>query len=85
MEMNEDWASRRWLAEESIAKAVEGQSCKPPALDYAGGAEVHARRIVEPVMADNPIGRRAPRCWARISDRFWTPTPTFGTLGGADE
>ena len=58
-EMDEDWASRRWFTEESIAKAIEEQGCKPPAPDYAGGADEHARRIIELGMADNPIGRRA--------------------------
>ncbi len=58
-EMDEDWASRRWFAEASIAKAVEGTGCRPPAPSYTGDASERAQRIIELVMADNPIGRRA--------------------------
>lgn len=36
--------------------AKTDHSCPP---SYEGTAEEHARRIMEVVMADNPIGRRA--------------------------
>lgn len=58
-EMDEDGASRRWFTEESIAQA--SVSTRPIALmpTYEGTAEEHARRIIDIVIADNPIGRRA--------------------------
>lgn len=58
-EMDEDWASRRWFAEESIALATSPSRTPLPAPSYDGTAEEHARRIMEVVVADNPIGRRA--------------------------
>ena len=59
-EMDEGWAGRRWFTAESIAAAVEGRGCNPPAPGYAGSAQEHARRIMELVVADNPIdGRRS--------------------------
>ncbi len=58
-EMDEGWASRRWFTEESIARAVEGSGCRPPAPSYEGGAPEHARRIMGLVLADNPVERRA--------------------------
>lgn len=61
-EMDEDWASRRWFTEESIALAISPSRTPLPAPSYDGTAEEHARRIMEVVVADNPIGRRA--AWA---------------------
>lgn len=60
-EMDEDWASRRWFTEESIAQASALTSTRgaAPAPTYKGTAEEHARRIIDVVVADNPIGRRA--------------------------
>ena len=58
-EMDEDWASRRWFTEESIALAVSSAKSAAPAPSYDGTAGEHARRIMEVVVADNPIGRRA--------------------------
>lgn len=58
-EMDEDWASRRWFTEESIAQAASPMTAKAPAPAYDGTAEEHARRIIDVVVADNPIGRRA--------------------------
>ena len=58
-EMDEDWASRRWFTEESIALATSPSKAPLPAPSYDGTAEEHARRIMEVVVADNPIGRRA--------------------------
>ena len=58
-EMDEGWAARRWFTETSIAKAVEGVGCRPPAPSYTGGVSEHARRIIDLVLADNPIGRKA--------------------------
>lgn len=57
-EMDEGWAGRRWFTAESIAGAVEGRGCNPPAPGYAGSAKGHARLIMELVVADNPIDRR---------------------------
>lgn len=54
-EMNEVWASRRWFTEDSIAQAASDT----PERSYEGGPEQHAQRIIELVMADNPIGRKA--------------------------
>ena len=58
-EMDEEWAGRRWFTEESIGRAVEGAACRPPAPGYDGDASEHAKRIIELVLADNPIGRKA--------------------------
>lgn len=58
-EMDEDWASRRWFTEESIAQAMGPTRSKAPVPAYEGTAEEHARRIIDVVIADNPIARRA--------------------------
>lgn len=58
-EMDEDWASRRWFTEESIAQALAPMGPAAPPPTYEGSAEEHARRIIDVVVADNPIGRRA--------------------------
>ena len=59
-EMDEAWAERRWFSEPSIARAVEGAAVNAPAPAYSGSAAEHACRIIQLVMADNPIpGRRA--------------------------
>lgn len=58
-EMDEEWSGRRWFTEGSIAKAVEGAGCRAPAPTYTGDASEHAQRIIELVVADNPIGRKA--------------------------
>ena len=58
-EMDEDWASRRWFTEESIAMAASPARAAPAAPSYDGTAEGRARRIIEVVVADNPVGRRA--------------------------
>lgn len=50
-EMDEDRAARRRFSEESIARAL--------ARAYEGAAGEHARRIIDVVLADNSIGRRA--------------------------
>lgn len=55
--MDEDWASRRWFTEDSIAKAYGKRGA--PAASYTGDAREHAKRIIELVVADNPIGRKA--------------------------
>ena len=57
-EMDEGWASRRWFTEDSIAKAY-GKNAGAPAASHTGNAEEHAKRIIELVMAYNPIGRKA--------------------------
>lgn len=58
-EMDEDRATRRWFTEESIAQALAPAKPTAPAPAYEGTAEEHARRIVDVVIADNPIGRKA--------------------------
>ena len=58
-EMDEDWAARRWFTEESISLASSPAKAAAPAATYDGSPEEHARRIIEVVVADNPIGRRA--------------------------
>lgn len=58
-EMDEDWATRRWFTEESIAQALAPAKPTAPAPAYEGTAEEHARRIIDVVIADNPIGRKA--------------------------
>lgn len=58
-EMDEDWASRRWFTEESIAQATAPSKPTAPAPAYEGTAEEHARRIIDVVVADNPIGKKA--------------------------
>lgn len=57
-EMDEDWATRRWFTEESIAQAAAPTKPTAPAPAYEGTAEEHARRIIDVVIADNPVGRR---------------------------
>lgn len=47
------------LTEESIALASSPAKAAAPAATYDGSPEEHARRIIEVVVADNPIGRRA--------------------------
>lgn len=58
-EMDEDWAARRWFSEESIAQALAPAATAAPARAYEGTAGEHARRKIDVVLADNPIGRRA--------------------------
>lgn len=58
-EMNEDWATRRWFTEESIAQAMAPMRITAPAPTYEGTVEEHARRIIDVVIADNQIGRKA--------------------------
>lgn len=57
-EMDEDWAGRRWFNEASIGRAVEGAPANAPAPSYAGTAERLAFRIMELVLADNPVASR---------------------------
>lgn len=57
-EMDEDWASRRWFTEESVLRAYSGKA-SAPAPSYQGDTKTHAARIIELVMADNPISRKA--------------------------
>lgn len=59
-EMDEEWSSRRWFSDSSIARAVEGAQVNAPAPSYGGSAAEHAARIISLVMADNPVpGRKA--------------------------
>lgn len=58
-EMDEDWEARRWFSEESIAQALASAAPAAPSRAYEGTAEEHARRIIDVVLADNPIGGRA--------------------------
>ncbi len=58
-EIDEDWAVRRWFTEESIAQDATSAKVAAPAPAYEGTAEEHARRIIDVVVADNPIGRKA--------------------------
>lgn len=58
-EMGEDRASWRWFTEGSIAPASSPARSAAPAAAYDGTPAEHARRIIEMVVADNPIGRRA--------------------------
>lgn len=57
--MDEDWATRRWFTEESIAQALAPAKLTAPAPAYEGTAEEYARRIIDVVIAENPIGRKA--------------------------
>lgn len=61
-EMDEDWASRRWFTEESIALAISPARPAAPTPSYDGTVGEHAGRIMEAVVADNPIGRKAGSC-----------------------
>lgn len=53
-ETDEDWASRGWFTEESVAKAYSGKTgaLKP---SYGSATGAYARRIIDLVVADNPI------------------------------
>ena len=57
-EMDEGWSERRWFNEVSAARAVEGAPVNAPAPAYAGGASDHAAKIMELVLAGNPISGR---------------------------
>lgn len=54
-EMDEDWAGHRRFNDESMGRAVEGAKVNAPAPAYGGSAAEHAARIIELVMADNPV------------------------------
>lgn len=57
-EMDEGWANRRWLGDDSIGRAVEGGEVNEPAHACEGTAFEHAARINALVVADNPIPSR---------------------------
>lgn len=57
-EMDGDWTSMRWFTEESIAWVMDLMKANASASVYEGTAEEHVRRIIDVVVADNPIGRR---------------------------
>lgn len=57
-EKDEDWASRRRFTVDSIAKAY-GKNAGTPAASCTGDARERARCIIELMVADNPIGRKA--------------------------
>ena len=42
-----------------LKQAVEDAGCRPPAPGYDGDTSEHARRIIELVLASNPVGKRA--------------------------
>lgn len=56
-EMDEDWSSRRWFTEESIAK-IENLKADAPKPRYKGTPQEHAKRIIELALSDNPIERK---------------------------
>lgn len=60
-EMDEDWAARRWLTEESISEVFEDRRRwrpgRPPA--HEGTAAEHAARIIAVVLADGGAVRKA--------------------------
>ena len=60
-EMDEEWASRRWFTEESIAEVFEDRRRwrpgRPPS--YEGTTAEHAARIIGVVMADEGAVRKA--------------------------
>lgn len=58
-EMDEGRAAGRRFTEESIAQALAPARPTAPAPAYGGTAEEHARRIIDVVIADDPIGRKA--------------------------
>ena len=58
-ETGEDREAGRWFSEESIAQALASAAPAAPSRAHGGTAGEHARRIIDVVLADNPIGRRA--------------------------
>ncbi len=55
-EMDEDWAGRRRLDDDSIGRAVEGAEVNAPSPAYGGGtAAEHAAGIIALVAADSPV------------------------------
>lgn len=59
-EMDGGWAGSRRFGDDSIGRAVEGAKVNEPAHAYEGTAAERAARIIELVVADNPIpGRKA--------------------------
>lgn len=57
-EMDENWASRRWFTEASISLAY-GDKADALTSSYEKDALEHAKKILDLVIADNPIGRKA--------------------------
>lgn len=59
-EMDEGWAGRRRLGDDSTGRAVVSAEANEPARALEGTAAEHAARIIALVVADNPIpGRKA--------------------------
>ncbi len=58
-EMDEDWSSRRWFTKDSIDLAIDDIKADVPRPTYTGSAKEHAKQIMELVIADNPLGRKA--------------------------
>ena len=60
-EADEDWAARRWFAEESISEAYEDRSRwkSGRAASFYGAAAEHAARIIALVMADGGAASKA--------------------------
>lgn len=58
-EMDEDWATGRRSTEGSIAQALAPVKPTAPAPAHEGTAEERARRIIDVVITDSPIGRKA--------------------------
>lgn len=58
------WELIRIMAESLVNEIMDAQAASPvgsaaPAPSYDGTAEEHAKRIIDVVVADNPIERRA--------------------------
>lgn len=57
-EMDEDWSSRRWFTEDSIALTASPTKAAVSAATYDDTHAEDVRRVIEVVVADNPIKRR---------------------------
>lgn len=54
-EMDEDWAGRRRLGDDSSGRAAGSAEANEPARALEGTAAKHAARIIALMAADNPI------------------------------
>ena len=78
-EMDEDWATRRWFTEESIAQAAAPTKPTAPAPAYEGTAEEHARRILGG--SGQQRRERGRKCVHVRSSRFLEARSAFGFFG----
>ena len=55
---DEEWTTRHWFSEETIAKTIEAADTNAPAATYFGTVHEQAEKIIQLVLADHPITPR---------------------------